>query len=236
MSADDQLRGALADIDWNELTREFLADGASVSAIAGGCEKLALWTNALRGAEPDNLAAPFLLEMQRSSHDVAGLLATALYVPAAAAMRTACETALYYTFFRSHLAELSSLVARADYYVSKKEILHYHKEHSQRYRQVARDLGFPGRLDTWYSQMSAVIHGQLPGTWGRRLALKDTKYEPAVLVVAQHAFTEGVEVIHFLLLLTVGSELWDRFHHSAKKALLKGVTTAQRTLLGLDGK
>jgi hypothetical protein len=236
MSAENQLRDAIGAIDFDALATEFLANGAALAGVAAGCERLALWTNTLRSAEPDNIAGPFLLEMQRSSHDVAALLSTALYVPAAAAIRTACETALYYTYFRSHSAELATLVARADYYVTKGEVLQFHKDHSQRYRQAARDVGFPGRLDTWYSQMSAIVHGQLPGTWGRRLSLRETKHEPAVMAAAQIAFAEGVEVIHYLLLLTAGSELWDRFHHSAKRALLKGMPAAQRTLLGLDGK
>lgn len=236
MSAEDQLRKALGLIDGKVLAAEFLADAAAVTAVAAACERLALWTNVLRTAEPENLATPFLFEMQRSSHDVAALLASAFYVPAAAAMRTACETALYYTYFRNHAAELTTLAMQPEYFISKAEVLDFHKQHSPHYRRVGRDFGFPGVLDTWYSRVSAIVHGQLPGAWGRRLALEDTKHEPPVLKVALATFTEGVEVIHLLLLLTAGVELWGRFHHEAKKALLKGMPAQRRTLLGLDGK
>jgi hypothetical protein len=236
MAADDQLRKALGAIDGNALIAEFLADPATVTAVAQACERLALWTNALRGAEPENAAIPFLMEMQRSSHDVAALLSTALYVPAAAAMRTACETALYYTFFRSHPAELTTLATDSDYFISKQEILDFHKQHSPLYRKAAREFGFPGGLNKWYSSVSAIVHGQIPGTWGRRLALEDTKHEPAVLKAAVKTLCDGVEVTHILLLLTAGAELWGRFHHEAKRALLKGMPVSRRTLLGLDGR
>lgn len=236
MAADDHLRKALGAIDGKALVAEFLVDGAAVATVAAACERLALWANVLRSAEPENPAAPFLFEMQRSSHDVAALLAAAFYVPAAAAMRAACETSLYYSYFRTHIAELSTLAVRPEYFISKAEILDFHKEHSPYYRRVGRDFGFPTVLDSWYSRVSAIVHGQLPGTWGQRLALEDTKHELPVLKVALATFTEGVEVIHLLLLLTVGAELWGRFHHEAKKALLKGMPAPRRALLGLDGK
>ena len=236
MPVEDQLRQALGVIDGKALMAEFLADAAAVATVATGCERLALWANVLRFAESDNPAAPFLFEMQRSAHDVAALLASALYVPAAAAMRATCETALYYSYFRTHIAELSTLAARPEYFVSKAEVLDFHKEHSPHYRKAGRDFGLPTLLDSWYSRVSAVVHGQLPGTWGQRIALQDTKHDLKVLKVALAMFTEGVEIIHLLLLLTVGAELWARFHHEAKKVLLKGMPSARRSLLELDGK
>jgi hypothetical protein len=236
MSSTDSLRKALAAIDSNKLRNEFLADATVIQAVANGCERVALWSNQLVSAEPDNPAAPFLHEMQRSSHDVAALLSVALYIPAAAAMRTTCETAIYYTYFRNHSAELATLATNPDYYISKAEVLEFHKVHSPSYRMAARTLGFPTELDIWYGKVSAVIHGQVPGAWGRRLALKDTKHEAAVLKLALKMYAQGTDVIHKLLLLTAGAELWGRFHHEAKKAWLKGMPAEQRTLLGLDGK
>jgi hypothetical protein len=236
MSAANHLRMALGGIDGKGLTAQFLANPEAVTTVAENCERLALWTNALRVADPDNQAAPFLLEMQRSSHDVAALLALALYVPAAAAMRASCETALYYTYFRSHLAELTTLATKADYYISKAEILAFHEIHSSSYRHASRDFGFPGALNSWYSSVSRIVHGQLPGRWGRRLALEDTKHDQSILKAALETFTKGVQVTHTLLLLTAGAELWGRVHHEAKKALLKGIPAPQRAVLGLDGK
>lgn len=235
MSADDFLKAALNGVDSNARISEFIADAASTKAVAIQCERLSLWANSIILVEPNTPALPFLYEMQRSSHDIAALLASAFYVPAAGAMRSACETAMYYSYFRSHPAELTTLAASPEYYISKKEILEFHKQHSPKYSKHARDFGLPGRLDKWYSRVSAVIHGQLPGAWGRRLSLKDTKHEPKVLAVAVETFAEGVEAIHSFLLLTVGADLWGRFHQESKKALLKGLPAPKQALLGLDG-
>jgi len=68
------------------------------------------------------------------------------------------------------------------------------------------------------------------------MALEETKHEPQVLKLALAMFSEGVDVIHLFLFLTVGVELWGRIHHEAKKSLLKGMPAARRALLGLDGK
>jgi len=235
MSSEASLKASLDSLDAATRITEFVADGSAVTAVALGCERLALWVNTIRSAEPENPSLPFLFEMQRSSHDVAALLATAFYVPAAAAMRSSCETAMYYSFFRSHTVELTTLATDPSYYISKKEILDFHKQHSPAYVNNARDFGFPSILNEWYSRVSAVVHGQLPGAWGRRVSLDKTKHDQKVLAVALKTFAEGVHVIDLFLLLTVGAELWGRVHHESKKLLLKGVPAPKRALLGLDG-
>lgn len=128
------------------------------------------------------------------------------------------------------------MAINGDYYISKVEILDFHKLHSPFYRHASGDFGFPGALNSWYSSVSGIIHGQLPGKWGGRLALEDTKHDETVLRAALETFTKGVQVTHTLLLLTAGAELWGRFHHEAKKALLKGMPASQRAVLDLDGK
>jgi hypothetical protein len=236
MDPEAHLRKSLAAIDGHALIAEFLKNGPVVEAVAGNCARVALWANSLREAEPDNLAVPFLFEMQRASHDVAALLAMSLYVPAAASMRSMGETALYYTYFRTHFSELATLASKPDFFVSKSEILEFHKTHSVKYRLVAKDVGFPGVFDVWYSRVSAIVHGQLPGAWGARQALADTAHNPTILADAVKTFSDGVDLVDLLLFLTAGGEFWDRFHHSAKRVLLKGMSAPRRVLLGLDGK
>src|ERR1022692_2142089 len=102
MSAEAQLRASLLSINGNALVAEFCSNGESVKAVADCCERIALWSNTIRLAEPENGALAFIAEMQRASHDVAALLAFSFYVPAAASMRSAAETALFYSYFRNH--------------------------------------------------------------------------------------------------------------------------------------
>ena len=236
MSAENSLKSALNSLDGGSRISEFIANEKAVTSVADSCAQIALWANTIRDAEPSNPALAFLYEMQRSSHDVAALLANAFYVPCAAAMRSCCETALYYTYFRTHQVELVTLASNPNYYISKQEILDFHKLHSPKYAKFSRGLGFPTVINEWYSRVSAVVHGQLPGAWGTRLALSDTKHEQKVLNIALKTFAEGTQTIHLLLLLTVGGELWGSFHHEAKRILLKGIPAATRTQLELDGK
>jgi len=235
MNSEALLKASLSSLDPGARITEFVADASGVTAVASGCERLALWVNTIGSAESDNPSLPFLFEMQRSSHDVAALLASAFYVPAAAAMRSSCETAMYYSFFRSHAVELTTLATDPSYYISKKEILEFHKQHSPAYAKNAREFGFPGILNEWYSRVSAVVHGQLPGAWGRRTSLDKTEHDKKVLAVALRIFTEGVHIIDLFLLLTAGAELWGRFHHESKRVLLKGMPATKRALLGLEG-
>lgn len=236
MQKSNQLNSALESIDANALIEIFTKQIASVEKLSVACERLALWANSLSASESGNPALAFLSEMQRASHDVALLIASALYVPAAAAMRSACETAIYYTYFRTHPAELTTLVNNSEYFISKKEILEFHKEHSFTYRSLSGEFGLPGDLNVWYSKISAIVHGQLPGTWGRRTALKDTKHDLAILPSVVDTFSEGVNIINMFLLLTTGVEVWGSLHHETKSTLLKGMSADHRQKLNIDGK
>ena len=236
MSTSESLRSALQAVNPNLLLAEFIQHDDHLQSIADGCAKIAIWSNTLSSVEPENPARPFLAEMQRASHDVAILVATALYVPAATAMRSALETALYYSYFRSHSAELTTLATLPNFYLSKKEILDYHKIHSPFYREYARDFGYPTRLEEWYSRISAIIHGQIPGTWGRRLAIAEMAHDDSVMQDSVISFTDGVDVIHRLFLLTAGAELWGAFHHESKRALSAGIPPDLRSKLNLDGR
>lgn len=236
MSASDFLKSALGAIDSNSLIAEFVSDRAVVECVADSCELLALWCNELISCDPENLACPFLMEIQRASHDVAALLALALYVPAAASMRASCEAALYYSYFRTHSTELATLASCPSYFISKKEIIEFHKDHTVGYQKGHKIFGFPGILDRWYSQTSAIIHGQLPGTWGRRLALADTRHDSIILNTAVTEFRVGVSIINLFLLMTAGFENWSNIHHTAKMRFLKGLSPEDRAALCLDGK
>jgi len=229
------LEKALRAIDYSKLTDEFLAHPLAKEIVTGCAQKISLWSNALRDADPSCLANPFLAEMQRACHDIAALFALALYVPSAAAMRSMAETCLYYTYYRTHSVELVTLASGSDHYISKKEMLEFHKIHTPTYRSHAHAIGIPSKFNDWYSELSSIVHGQLPGKWGKRLSLADTKHSVNTLDDALKKLQDGVEAIHLLLCLTAGNDLWSRFHPKVKTALLKGMKAEHRGLLGLDG-
>jgi hypothetical protein len=103
--------------------------------------------------------------MQVSSQYVAVLVALSLYKPAASAMRIMVETALYYTYFRTHHAELATLARDPAFYVEKRDLVEYHKKHTPDFGSLQSRLGVLVRLERWYSTVSAIVHGQIPGAW-----------------------------------------------------------------------
>lgn len=91
-----------------------------------------------------------------------------------------------------------------------------------------------GPLKKWYSNVSAIAHGQVPGDWLEHKSLSDIKYAKKTLELAAGAFVEGEEITHKLFLCTAGREFWDHFSSQSKRALLKGLTGAVKEKLGLD--
>ena len=230
----DHLAAAISAVDWNEHVRNFLTSTSVVERIAAANLRLALWAKELVSADRGNPAISFVHEMQQAGFYVALAAGLALYKPAAAAIRTVGETALYYTYFRTHLVELTTLSREAKFFVAKSDILQFHKIHTVSYQKSAALLGQPGNFEAWYSKMSAIVHGQLPGTWGQLAALDQITPDDVLLEKLTDAFEAGVKNVHEIFLLTVGNELWPRFTTPVKKLLLVGMPGGTRIALGLD--
>jgi hypothetical protein len=144
------------------------------------------------------------------------------------------ETGLYYTYFRTHPSELITLVRDPQYYIDKKEVLEYHKLHSVEFTALQSQLGLVSRLEKWYAEVSAVVHGQIPGTWAEHQALASTAPISATEKIVLAKFVEGVDVLHRLFLCTTGKHLWDHFSSTAKNELLHGLPGSTKTALKLD--
>lgn len=228
------LERALRSIDWTSLVNEFLTDPPLPSTVAQCNIRLAIWSQQLVNADKGNPALSFVSEMQAAGHHVAALTSLALYKPAAAAIRTVVETALYYTYFHTHPVELATLVRDDDYFMQKADIIQYHKLHTAKFVDFQECFGFVGRLNKWYSRISSIVHGQIPGTWITHKSLADIKHEHANLLAVVETFKEGEEIVHHLFLCTVGVELWDAFSPSAKRQLIAGLPGTTKTKLGLD--
>jgi hypothetical protein len=196
--------------------------------------RLALWCKQFEIVDRGNPALCFIRELQLAGHHVAALAALALYKPAAGSMRAVLETALYYTYFRTHIPELSTLVRDPNYFVMKADLLEYHKTHTSDFTKLQNALGLVERLNRWYNSVSAIIHGQVPGKWNDYAALADIKCSKATLDIVVANFGECDEIVHRLFLCTVGRELWDGFSSSAKKSLTAGLPGSTKAALGLD--
>lgn len=229
-----RLESALTAVGWDELVAEFLSDPALRDTVEAANLRVAVWAKQLESAERNLPAISFVREMQSAGHHVAMFTALALYKPAASAMRTMLEAAMYFSYFRSHSVELATLVRDPKFYIDKRELIDYHKQHTADFATLEQNFGLLGRLHTWYSFTSSIVHGQIPGEWARHIAVSQTKHDKGLLPLVVKTFTDGEAILHDFFLCTVGRELWSSFSPSSKKRLLSGLTGDQRTALALD--
>lgn len=230
----DKLIDAVLSVDWNKNVEFFTDHGDSVTLIANSNFRLAVWSKQLEQLDSSNPAICFVREMQIAAQNSSASMSLALYKLAAGSMRAMVETALYYSYFRSHPAELTTLIRDTKFYIEKQQVMDFHKFHTERFSELQAKVDLIGRLNSWYSKASAIIHGQIPGKWIDNTALKDIKFNEAILSEAASFFAQGEEIVHLLLLITVGRENWASFSTPAKKILLKGIPGDVKTLFGLD--
>jgi hypothetical protein len=229
-----KLSAALSAVDWNSNVQEFLTDTKSAEVIADASMKLAVWARQLETIDHDNPGISFIREMQVCSQQVAALTALALYKTAAGAMRSMFENALYYTYFRTHLSELETLVRDPTFFVDKRQLIEYHKIHTIRFTELQNKLGLVPKLNAWYSKVSAIVHGQIPGKWTEHKTLSDIKHIKTTRTLVVQSFQEGSDLVHYLFLCTVGQTFWDVFSTPSKKALLAGLSGDLKKALMLD--
>jgi hypothetical protein len=105
----DKLDAALGAVDWSGNVTSFLTKTPVKERLAACNMRLAIWSKQLEQVDKDNPALAFIREMQTAGQMIVALMALALYKPAAGSIRSLMETALYYTFFRTHHTELATL-------------------------------------------------------------------------------------------------------------------------------
>ncbi len=230
----DKLKVALQAVDWNANVISFLNDDAVTAAVAKASLRTAIWSKQFETVDKGNPALCFVREMQIASQNVIILMGLSLYKPAASSMRSMFETALYFTYFRTHLTELETLVRDPSYFVDKKELVEFHKKHTPDFSLTQTKLGLVTRLDDWYSKVSSVVHGQFPGAWAAHKSIKEIAPNAQIKDEAVATYLAGEDIVHRLFLCSVGRSLWDHFANSAKRSLLSGLPGDARAILGLD--
>lgn len=229
-----KFQAAIDAVDWKKNISAFLADKNSAETLAAGNLRLAVWARQLETADKGNPALCFIREMQIAGQHVAVLVALSLYKPAAGSIRSALETALYYSYFRTHLAELETLARGTGYYLEKKEVLEFHKEHTLQFADRQKKLGVLSRLESWYGRTSSLVHGHIPGAWIEHKSVTEIGRIKSTQDLAIKTFVEGVDIINRFFLCTVAQPLWDSFSSDSKKALLSGLSGDEKKVLKLD--
>lgn len=228
------LPSVVTGIAWDANIKAAFSDKALLVRLEAALMRIAVWSKQLEICDEGNPALCFVREMQVAAQQGAALLGLCIYKASAASARTILETCLYYTYFRTHPQELASLIRVKKYYVSKSEVLDYHRAHSVEFLRLQEVFGLLGNLDSWYSSVSAVVHGQIPGAWSAHSALSEISFSADTYALALDTFASGEELVHQILLCTVGQSLWSGIAPDAKRFLLKGLPGAKREALGLD--
>ncbi|MGB3318556.1 MAG: hypothetical protein WA978_14380 [Sphingopyxis granuli] len=230
MSSD--LKDALVAVDWNQNVSEFTNAPVRLDKLTACCRRISLFTHELSFQDFDNPAIPFLQEMKASAFQVPACLALGLTKPAAGLMRAAVESALYYSYFRSHPQELRTLVSKSNYYLSRRQIIEYHKMHTPRFGVTDKSLGLIDKLETWYGEISAIVHGQIPGVWTSK-SLSSTSSLKGEVKAPIKIFERASEIIQLVFLMTVDLEDWEAVNPISRSELLKGLSSSQLQELGL---
>jgi hypothetical protein len=231
----NHLAAALGAVNWAGNVAQYCAEVEIIERMEVAGVRLAVWSKQFENIEGTRVPAIcFIREMQTAGHLVATASALGCYKLAASGMRTVVETALYYSYFRIHEVELATLLRDDKWYISKQEILDYHVLHTPGFAELQKKFPLSAILNPWYNKISAIIHGQVPGTWHTQKAIIDIKSDPTLSKEVAEQFEECVRIVDRLFLLTVGRELWGVFSSSAKKRLLRGVPGEIKTLLVLD--
>ena len=224
------LADALNDVQWLDSVTNFVADATSLQKIERGCRLVSIWNQELSFQYCHNPALSFLQEMKASLFFIPACFAVGLYKPAASSMRSAVENALYFSYFCDHAVELQTLVRDKSFYISKKKIVEYHLLHTPFFKDKQEAIGLSSELESWYSEISAIIHGQIPGVWSSQ-ALKDTAHNAKALKVALREFSRAIQIINYTFLLTVPEEIWEGMSSSARQFLLSGMSSARKIVL-----
>jgi hypothetical protein len=230
----DKLKREVSSVDWNALVGSFDIPNSLASELLDAAAKLAVWATEIEKLETNEESLAFVREAQVQMHHAIACTVLGLYKPGAAAMRAIVESCLYYTFFRSHPAELSTLVRDPKYYVDKTDIIEFHRLHTPDFAVREQAVNFVQRLTVWYSTSSAVAHGQIPGRWlnpGYE-KLADLKHDAEIASEVSAHLVEGLSLSSNLFLVTL-TEYWPSLAVASKRSFMKGLSPTQRTTLGL---
>lgn len=230
----EALGNALKSVDWDLNISEFIGEADILNGIDAALRRMAVWSKQLENIDSSNPAISFIRAMQSSAHHAICTTSLGLYRASAGSIRSIVENALYYSYFRVHPAELASLVNNPSYYISKAEIIEFHLSHTPGFKLFQSKMGLVARTEKWYSEISAIVHGQLPGVWQKGRGISDTSFNLETLKEVSAHFVAAEMIVHEFFLITLAKFHWDDISFTAKKALLKGMDGEKKALLQLD--
>jgi len=218
-----ELQTKLAQIDWGAIASDSLSEDAGFSEIQVNCKLMTAWLNELCDMYEGNYALSFLKEAHVSMNDYCTSMSVALYKLSAASMRTILESILYYSYFKDHTKEFHTLINDSSYYLSRTEVLEYHYKHTRNFKEGSKELNLIASMDSFYSEVSAIIHGQIPGVWQPNLTLNSRSHCQKTFNCSVKQFKTLVKIINQFLIIHLTEEEWKSINFRSREVFLKGL-------------
>ena len=225
---------AISNPKWNENVQAFLKQKTLINGLDTECQLMARWVVDLYKFDPKCNANGFIFQLLSSSQHVIALASLGLFTPAAGSLRGMLESALYFVYFRTHPTELNTLFRDKDYYIQKSDILQYLNDHIPDYKIKQAALSLNTELNSWYKEVSSVIHAQIPGNWGGPKDLSSTEFNEIYVKNVTDMHSKAVSLINRLLLCTVAPDIWGQSSPENRKLFLKSLPTTTKQVLKLD--
>lgn len=228
------LAASIKAIDWNAVVRNSTAQTGIFDRVEAQTLLIAHWVRQLTRHYQNNPATPFLYEMQAAAREVGILLALGRTKAAAGSIRVVVENSLYFVYFVDHPIELTSLRLNKSYYMTKAGVMEYLKAHIPNFTVRAAAFELISALNDWYSDISAIVHGQVPGQWSPDMKITSDPPSQDALDVATKAFERGCQIASQLFIVCLAPRCWDDFSTASKKVILRGVSADKRAALQLN--
>lgn len=218
-----ELQNKLAQINWGAIVDDSLNEDSGFSDIQTSCKIITTWLNELCDLYENNYALSFLKEAHVSINDYCTSMSIALYKLSAASMRTILESILYYSYFKDHPKELHTLINDSSYYLTRSDILEYHYKHTHNFKNACKELNLISSMDNFYSEVSAIIHGQIPGVWQPNVNLDNRSHCSQTFSCSIEHFKTLVRIINHFLILHLTEEEWQSINIRSRELFLKGL-------------
>lgn len=225
----NNLSTQITSIDWNNNCTQSTQELDLFNKIESASIKLAIWCKIIENVYNKNLALPFIREAQVSMQDFCCLISLGLYKSSASSLRTILESFLYFSYYKDHYVELNSLLNGV--FISKSEILEYHQIHTIHFKNKSQHIGLSNNISILYSELSAIIHGQKPGSWHSSVEISNKCFNSSLACEAAGHYIKLIELINYFMLIIIPDDEWLSLDLHFKQKLLHFIDSKKKDIL-----
>jgi hypothetical protein len=229
----NKLCDEISKVDWTQSNIEAFKSEDVFNELELGLTRIAQWAKQLETIYIDNKALSFIKEAQVSAQDLCCLVSLGFYKCSASSIRTILESVLYFSYFKDHPVELDSLLEVDGYYITKEDVISYNLQHTKHFKSRFDKLALRSDLNKIYSEISAIVHGQIPGKLHCSITIADKKYDYEYANYITNKFTETINFINIYLIFILSEQQWNDLDIQLKERFMKPISRPLRKQLNL---